>query len=83
MRPAVLKQVADNPKGDPFEIARVAGIAFDTDMRTAQFAQLGSIDVDVDHLGTRTELGHLARGAIVETCADGDKQIAFMQRNNC
>lgn len=26
MTPAVLKQLVDNPKGDPFEIARLAGI---------------------------------------------------------
>lgn len=27
IRPAVLKKLADNPKGDPLEVARIAGIA--------------------------------------------------------
>ena len=42
------------------------------------FADGGRIDVDMNNLGLRTELGDLSRDAIVESGADGDHKIGIM-----
>ncbi len=36
IRPSVLKQLPQNPKGDPLEVARIAGIAASTVVTTGQ-----------------------------------------------
>jgi cyclic pyranopterin phosphate synthase len=59
MRPAVLKQLSRNPKGDPLEIARIAGIA--AAKKTSDLIPLchplmlshADVDVTVEKLGVR------------------------------
>jgi hypothetical protein len=41
--------------------------------------QLGAVDVDVDDLGVRAELGGLADGAVVEAGADADQQVGLFE----
>ena len=41
---------------------------------------LGRVDVDVDELGVRRELGELAGDAVVEAGADRDDQVGLVHR---
>src|SRR3954462_14632798 len=56
------------------------GVSDDRDVRRDVLRDLGRIDVDVDELGARGELGELARDPIVEAGADVDDQIGIVHR---
>ena len=66
----VWKQVAE----------RSLGVAFDCDVHFDHLVELGGVDVDVDDARMGGEFRKLARGAIVETGADRDQQIASLHR---
>ena len=57
-------------------LGRVAG---DTHVGSLDLVQLGRVDVDVDDARPRAELGHLARGPVVEAGPHGDQQVALVQ----
>ena len=52
------------------------GVADDGQVRDAVLADFGRIDIDVDHLGVRSESGEAAGDAVVEADAEGDQEIA-------
>ena len=49
-------------------------------MRRDVLGDLGRVDVDVDELGARRELGELAGDAVVEAGADADDQVGLVHR---
>jgi hypothetical protein len=49
-------------------------------MRGLDLVEFGRIDVDVDDLCLRAETGHLARRPVVEAGANGDQQVALVER---
>ncbi len=56
------------------------GVADDRDVRGDVLRDLGRVDVDVDELRARRELGELARDAVVEARADGADQVGLVHR---
>jgi len=64
--------------GDEF-LEDHAGIADDADLRRADLVDLGAVDVDVDDLGLRGELGGITGDAVVEAGADGDDETRVLQ----
>ena len=56
------------------------GVADDRDVRRHVLGDLGRIDVDVDELRPRRELGQLAGDAVVEAGADRDDQVGLVHR---
>ena len=50
-----------------------------TDVRGLDLVQLGRIDVHMDDLGPRAELGRLADGPVIESRADADQQIGLFE----
>ena len=60
-----------DPSGDPYD----AGM----EVRRAVLANLGGIDVNVDHLGVRREGGEATRHAIIEPNAERDQQIRLSE----
>ena len=52
-------------------------IADDGHLRLADLADLGRVDVDVDDLGMRGELGELARHAVGEARTRRDDQVGL------
>lgn len=55
-------------------------VALDTNVRGLDLVEFRRVDVNVDDLRLRTESGDLARRAVVEAGADGDQQVAFVER---
>ena len=53
-------------------------VADDRHVRPADLAQLGRIDVDVDDLGVRGEIGDPAGHPVVEAGAQGDQQVRLL-----
>ena len=76
--------------GDAFEaflgqefvgaLERVFHVAEDGQRDDFVFVQLGIVDVDVDDGPVLGEFFHLAGHAVVETHADGEKQVGFVHR---
>ena len=58
----------------------VLGVADDRDVRRHVLGDLGRIDVDVDELRARRELGELAGDAVVEARADRADQVGLVHR---
>ena len=56
------------------------GVADDRDVGGDVLGDLGRVDVDVDELGARRELGQLAGDAVVEAGADRDDQVGVVHR---
>ncbi len=54
----------------------LAAVAGDAHVRHAHLAELGGVDVDVDHLGLRRERRDLPRHPVVEPGAEVDQQVA-------
>ena len=55
-------------------------VADDRDVRRDVLGDLRRVDVDVDELGPRGELGQLAGDAVVEAGADGHDQVGLVHR---
>ena len=55
-------------------------VALQRNVRAAQFIQFGRVDIDVNDAGVRREGVELAGDAIVEARADGNQQIAGLNR---
>ena len=55
-------------------------VADDRDVRGHVLGDLGRVDVDVDELRPRRELGQLAGDAVVEASADRDDQVGVVHR---
>ncbi len=53
-------------------------VTHDRDLHGDVLADRGRIDVDVDYLGVRTELGNVARDAVVEARSDGEQHVAIV-----
>ena len=56
------------------------GVADDRDVRGDVLGDLRRVDVDVDELRPRRELGELAGDAVVEAGADGADQVRLVHR---
>jgi hypothetical protein len=54
-------------------------VAVEPDMSRPDLVQFAPVDVDMDHLRVRTELGDFAGSPIVEANPRRDQQIAFLQ----
>ena len=59
-----------------------AAVADDRHVGLAVLAELGGVDVDVDHLGVRRELVELAGDPVVEPGAEGDQQVGLLERHD-
>ena len=57
-----------------------AKVADDGDLHLADLADLGRVDVDVDDVGMRGELGELARHAVGEARTAGDDEVGLGHR---
>jgi hypothetical protein len=57
-----------------------ADVAGDADVCGLDLVEFGRIDVDVDDLRLRAETGHLAGRPVVEAGANGNQQIALVER---
>ena len=57
---------------------RVARIVVDRERRLLDLAELARVDIDVDDLRVRSESCRHAGCPIVETRADGDQQVTFV-----
>src|SRR5579884_366787 len=55
-------------------------IALDGDLSRNNFFQLGSVDIDVNDLSVRRELGDFAGYPVVEAHADGQNDVGFVDR---
>ena len=74
---AVLTQHRDQFGDDGFDVAD------DRHIGMAVLADLGRIDISVDHLGVGREGVQLAGHPVVETGAESDQQITLLQGGNC
>ena len=65
------------PFGDE-RLEHRTGIADDRDLCLTDLADLGGVDVGVDHLGERRERRRVAGDAVVEAHADPDEEVGFL-----
>jgi cyclic pyranopterin monophosphate synthase len=78
MSPAVLRELPQNPKGDPFEVARIAGIG--AAKRTAELVPMCHT-LPLSHVDVRLELcenGVSIRSKVATTAATGVEMEALV-----